>query len=822
MSFTLLLAQVTAESTGEFEFGRMHDQTQFILGVIVLCALVVFTVFVYIKDSAELHWSIATLLAGLRLGAFAMLFWVWLQPQLRNVDEIKQNSRVVVMVDGSASMNNRDDLIGSVETGPTRMERVIRSLKEDQVVKKLQNNHDVAVLLFFDDELRKVIDLKRKDPYSPETESTESESNDEGEEGQKDPLDIDWTEKFTPQGAETRIGDALKRAINDFRAGILAGVVVYTDGQNNAGSEPSTAIEQAVEARVPVYPIGVGSTNQPINVRVDALNVPRQAFPGDEYQVVGYVMATGPDLAGKTVQAELVSRPISGSDEGAETREGVEDVVLKAEGEAQPVSFRLQAGEIGRRAIELRITPPEGDAITTDNSQRREIDIIQQKTRILLFAGGPHREYRLLRNQLYRESRQTNSDLQVHVHLQIAQPGISQEANKILPSFPTSAAELAEYDCIVAFDPDWTELTTEQIDLLERWVAEQGGGLVVIPGPVNTERWTQREQTEKIRRLYPVEFERRFALLDAGRFKSTRPKQVLLTPVGAQSNFLWIADDAASSLRVWRDFEGVFGYYSVRGAKSNANVYARAEVPGVVETKEMPVYMADHYYGVGRVFYLGSGEIWRIRSLEVGYFERFYKKLIRHVTAGRSQVGSRRGVLLIDRDEFFIGQPVVVKAQLRTPDQEPLEAPSVPVDVLTPENRTFRIGLKPSSVAGPGNYVGQFIARERGAYRIELLIPDGGADDKLTRAIQVSSPRLEEKNIVRNDPLLSEIAEKTKGQYVIGAENAEQVVDQLPPQTKTEVQLRKPEPLWDEWWTLGVIVGLLGLEWLIRRLVRLA
>ena len=63
------------------------------------------------------------------------------------------------------------------------------------------------------------------------------------------------------------------------------------------------------------------------------------------------------------------------------------------------------------------------------------------------------RDYQYLRNQLFRDKTMT-----VDVLLQTAQPGISQESNEILEQFPSTAEELYQYDCIVAFDPDWTEL----------------------------------------------------------------------------------------------------------------------------------------------------------------------------------------------------------------------------------------------------------------------------------------------------------------------------------------------------------------------------
>ena len=81
------------------------------------------------------------------------------------------------------------------------------------------------------------------------------------------------------------------------------------------------------------------------------------------------------------------------------------------------------------------------------------------------------------RNLLYRDR-----DTQVAVLLQTGRPGISQEADDLLFEFPETEDELFEFDAIVAFDPDWLALDEFQVQMLERWVAEKAGGLIVVGG----------------------------------------------------------------------------------------------------------------------------------------------------------------------------------------------------------------------------------------------------------------------------------------------------------------------------------------------------
>jgi hypothetical protein len=238
--------------------------------------------------------------------------------------------------------------------------------------------------------------------------------------------------------------------------------------------------------------------------------------------------------------------------------------------------------------------------------------------------------------------------------------------------------------------------------------------------------------------------------------------------------------------------------------------------------------MAEHFYGAGRVFYLGSGEIWRLRALEDAHFEQFYTKLVRHVSQGRLLVGSSRGMLLVDRDRYVLGNTVVLKANLFDAQFEPLALPKVPVQVLLPDSTVTTIELTPDANR-KGMYAGQFTALQEGTYRIELALPD--SEEQLTRRIQVKVPDLERENPERNDPLLSDLARRTGGSYylgaasVLGTKDLSPLADKLKDRTEITylpgVVDREYEKTWMQF-LLALICGALCLEWLTRRLNKLA
>jgi hypothetical protein len=435
-----------------------------------------------------------------------------------------------------------------------------------------------------------------------------------------------------------------------------------------------------------------------------------------------------------------------------------------------------------------------------------------------------------LRDQLRRDRHTT-----VDVLLQTSPPGISQDADKILTEFPATKEELYEYDAIVAFDPNWLLLDAAQVELVEQWVAEEAGGIIAVAGPVHTGGWVQSAEHAKIRALYPVEFQRRLTLLDDGLYGSEQAWPIEFTREGEEADFLWLGDTPEENRERWSRFPGVFGCYAVKGPKPGARVYARYSDPEAGISVERPVYFADHFYGAGRVFYMGSGELWRLRQLDPGYFEALYTQLVRHVSQGRLLRGSSRGRLLVERDRFFVGDPVVVRAQLSTASREPYIANRVTARVTLPSTAKGAGGGRNVDLAAdenrPGNFVGQFTVTSEGSYRIELPVPDA-ADEQLTKRITATAPDLEFDETRRNEALLTALASQTGGRYyaspqaaVEGGGGAPPAAELIKSRAETKTLRGKPDDAFTQnlhRWLLGVICGALSLEWLTRRLLKLA
>ncbi len=811
----------TAEHT-VYEISRLRsfDDERLPAALIIAGAIALAAVVwqLYRRDAIELARGTRMAVMLLRGLALLGLFVFFLGIERRTTREVVHNSQVAVLVDVSQSMGLSENETAT-DPSDSRIKTVVDALQKSPLMNELRQTHDVNVVRF-DQEVEPVTTLPKNQEPRIEGQEPEPNAASKGTAGFSD--SIDWTKELQPRGTQTRLGQALADELRLYHDSPLAGVVLITDGAQNAGIDPAVAVEVARQAKVPLYTIGVGSAASQRNVAIRDLVVPTRAFPNDTLNVTGYLQANG--YTGQSVDVELTRRR-STDPSGGGTPIATQHVALGHDGEMVPVSFDTEPGEPGTFVFQLRVKAPPDDGNPRDNSREAEIEIVDRKTRVLLFASGPMRDYQFLRNQLHRDATMITD-----VCLQTAQPGISQDANKILDHFPSTPEELYQYDCIVAFDPDWTKLDATQVELVEKWVSEEAGGLIAVAGPIEMPKWIRSTEQAKLRDLYPVVFQNRLTLMDDAQPAGETAWPLAFERAGREAKFLWIAKNAADSEAAWDNFPGVYGYYSVKGEKPGTTVYARFSNPETGTVNQRPVYFAGQFYGAGQVFYMGGGEMWRLRRIDPTYFEVLYTKLIRHVSQGRILRGSSRGALLVERDRYELGETAVIRARLTDPQHKPLTTESVTAQLLRPDGSTEPIKLT-AETERPGMYVGQATVLQEGTYQLSLSLP-GGNEEPLSRYLQVRVPDLERTHSERNDPLLSSLAKETGGTYYKQLDLAIHGDSATLPlghaiKSRAEVKVIKGAP--DKQfakaqmqWLLMLIAGSLFAEWIIRRMNRLA
>ncbi|QDV68360.1 hypothetical protein Poly24_20690 [Rosistilla carotiformis] len=660
-------------------------------------------------------------------------------------------------------------------------------------------------------------------PPIAEAETTEETQNDESQEAK------DWRNTLIAAGSSSRIGDAVRGVLGRHDPSTLAGILLMTDGQNNAGIPIDDAAAFAARDGVPVYPIGFGSPKPPVNVRIVDLDLPRRVYPGDKFALSVVLQASG--MMGKKVDLEILEGP----DSETPPSEIIESktILLDADGKLTGIRFDLDPPSIGARKIAVRIRGAAGDQSPEDNQRDARYEVVARKVRVLLIAGGPTREYRFVRNLLHRDR-----EVSVDVLLQTGQEGMSQEASEILTELPSSAEQLFEYDAIVAFDPDWMAFEPAQIELLDRWLSDMSGGLILVAGPVHLPEWSRLRgdvRATTIKGFFPVSLAGRGPLIDNGRVGGTTPWPLKFTADGQRTEFLSLTDNPADSASVWEEFSGVYDFVGVKDAKPGAKVLAYFSDPTSSVDQRFPIYLASQFYGSGRVFFQGSGEMWRLRAVSDAYFETYYTKLIRWATEGRLLRDSTRGVLLVDKPRAMVGETIAVRAVLTDAQYRPLTEPRVTAELVSPSGAKQEVVLRPlEGQPRPGTYGGQFVARQSGSFELQLLLGDALDEQMLRQPVQILLPTLELERPQRGDEPLMSLASATGGLFAEGSgsegpqsatRNPLDLVDAIEPRPQTTILPGTPDRDFHRrrnaslLWLIG---GALTLEWLLRRLNRLA
>ena len=373
---------------------------------------------------------------------------------------------------------------------------------------------------------------------------------------------------------------------------------------------------------------------------------------------------------------------------------------------------------------------------------------------------------------------------------------------------------------LLAFDADWSQVTPEQQQWLDEWVSGEGGGIAFIAGDAYTYLLSSEdEKWNKIRTLCPVIVDDS-ATGTTLRDSAKQAWPVDLTQDGKAAEFLKLEDDATKE-SIWTKFAGFYRTQATRGRRGGVTVYAEFTDPLARGADGPPPLIAGQRYGQGNSFYLGSPEFWRLRSESEEAYDRFWIKLTRKLAEGRSKRGLQRGMFVLDSREFDLGQTIPVRVRVLNEQFQPLTASTFPLDVYDAVGRP----LTPQLVLSqdrfrPAEYTGEFRADLSGRYRLEMEVP--GLKDRLKEELQIRLPEREFAEMTQNVTVLTALAEQTGGKYFTLATAEAEIPALLPDKGERIVVDQRIDEVWDRGWILGLLVGLLAVEWLSRKLLKLA
>ena len=261
----------------------------------------------------------------------------------------------------------------------------------------------------------------------------------------------------------------------------MSGLIVFTDGQQNAGIEPTAVFATAREASIPIFPIGIGSNRQNVNVRVSDFVAPARAYPGDKYTATGYLQVARSGRADRHGRIAVERRGAGLAQRRRRPARSSPRSRSRSVATAKSCRSRSKWSRMpwdARRSDPARRTAPPG------HLRRRRS------------AGS---RYRDRRSQNQGAAVRRRSDARISVPAQSAAPrqghgrrclvadrrrrdlARCQRNSGRLPSHPRRTVRVRLHR---GFRSRLAQSRATQIDAVERWISEQAGGLIVIAGPI--------------------------------------------------------------------------------------------------------------------------------------------------------------------------------------------------------------------------------------------------------------------------------------------------------------------------------------------------
>lgn len=791
----MTLLQQASESVNR-ELGFNGAPPAWVVVLVIVPAVVLFVAAIYRREGESASLRAKLLLGTLRFLAIALLLLVIFQPVSESKVFAVNRSTVGILVDESLSMDRAEEYTPELAEQLGRAAGVsseeVRTLPRGELIKRVIKRQGVDLI----GDLGKKVDARL---FAFASNVRPVNSVDEVMRGAEDPA----------RGA-TAIGDALLSALSELRHKSLSSLIVVTDGQSNQGKDPQEVAALAAADGIPIHTVAVGNPSEPRNVAILAVNAPDAAMVEETVPVEVSLAARGFE----NEPAEVVITDTQGNQELA--RQGF---TLSERGGQQTETLFFKPGHEGEYRLEVKIPPKPGEQFTDDNVRVISLRVQPEVIKVLYVEGRPRWQYRYLKDILLRAP-----NIKVQCLLTSATSDFLQESTggpnglPALTRFPPTRKDLFQYDVIILGDvaPDeidsfQTRSTTE--DLLKEFkeFVELGGGFIMIAGQLHAPR---DYRDTPIADILPVEIgdpdEERTNVQDKGVFRPHLPDWEL------PHRIVTLETNLPLNKKLLEDPEyglpGMWWYYPVRRAKPGAEVILVH--PTNRNRFGEHVLMAATRVPAGRTLFVGVDETWRWRMPYADrYTERFWRAAVRDVAIAKLRSSDKRFDLRTDKERYNLGESIEVSVRVFDEDFRPSRAEQQVVQLQRVDRPVEEIEAKKQDL---GTYQRTLRADVPGTWRLWLEDPAQSGKKLSQRTLDVQVPMLEFVNPALDRPRLESIASASGGRCV-GLHELPALLSGLSGESRRVPVRTERKDLWDRGWVLLTVVGLLAIEWTLRK-----
>jgi uncharacterized membrane protein len=703
-------------------------------------------------------------LFSLRVFVFIFLALLLLQPQLELRKSHSQENSIAILLDDSKSM--------AIKTFPAEDRRI------DRVRKTILANQE-----YFDG-------LKKD--YNVETffvsdhiDSTASEN---------------LTERYQPRTPNTDFSRVFADLKKQFEKKPLQGVFLFTDGADlteGTGEETSSELLELLAGfKGPVHTFQAGTNESFKDLAIQKLDAPDFGFVHQPIDLSVTLYASS--MGNKNVSLVL--------------KEGknilISKIVEIREGQVSyPVDLQFTPKDLGNRVYSLSVPLFAGESIATNNHKDFQVKVIRDRTRVLHLNGRPSWDSRYLREVLVSNPK---VDLLSFFILRTLSDDVAAPTSELsLIPFPSNllfSDYLNSFDLIIFQNFRFESFIDKSLlSNLKNYVMN-GGAFLMIGGELSFQGGGY-ERTP-IEDILPVNMQRGVKDYLNEEFRPVLGKTLLQHPV------LRLEKKAESNQKIWQSLPPLSGLNLGLVPKPDANVLV--EFKSSNGKPSHPVLVTTQM-GKGRsvVMATDSSWNWNFRSVGEGGSGRYYQRFWNNVIAWMTHAPETRLLRLeTDKERYQEGEEVLIKFKTLKEDYTPSAGEKVNLTIVKVTGEREKHMLE-SDKNGDGGF--QFLPDREGFYSAQVEVERKGEKVSDSISFGVLGENAEFDRPLVNDALLKNVAKITGGQYVVLDETKDLTSYQFEnPEVLVQTK-RKTFSLWNNWWSYGLLVGFLMLDWWTRR-----
>jgi hypothetical protein len=592
--------------------------------------------------------------------------------------------------------------------------------------------------------------------------------------------------------------EALLREVSASHAsGDLDAALIVTDGRQTIAGNPRRAAGGLVGCPTVFVPIGEHKVHR--DIVIDEVQAPRFVLEEDLLEMSATVSAYG----ARGARLEVTVK------DGGEVVV-TQRIIARSDASHHRLPLRWKAGKKGANTLEVRVSTVEEEKNLENNVKVVSVSVIDDPQKLLLIDWYPRWEFRYLAN-LFRRDR-TSSFQELMFNPMHAAPG--REMRK-RAEFPTNRAAYEKIKAVILGDVPPSVLTPSVQEQLKEYVVEQGGTLIVVAGDL---AMPDAYAGQPLADILPVR--RTDANLSAGR-------QLEVTSEGETSPAMQIESDPAASRFAWREVTEAMPIYDLSPwcvPKPTARVLLEA-VPKM--EGETHAFLSWHYVGRGRVVYMSAPVSYylRYRRGDV-YHHRFWGQLIRWAGSRDLSERTRCVGIEVDKEKISAGESAKLTLTLRQLDGTPVSNANVSISVQRQAVEMSELAINPDPTTA-GRYVAELSHLPEGELRLiakggiveSLLESEGIVGDVGTTLMVEATVNEEMDNPQPELALLADVAANAGG-IVSWPDAVPEAVSRwyLPPDV---TETSESKAAWTQWPVFWLLVGLLGIEWIGRKLIGL-